>query len=196
MENVAWLPASLLPGHVHRGLAPGWYVELYPASEPDRWHATFLHGCEFLTTRRPFETQWLGVLMETTGVPSPPTDWTISPATSVADHPYSEVRDVHARDGCTLCHPQAAQRTPDHIYFLRAGQHGLIKIGVSVDVAVRIAALQTGSEQTLRLLGTLAGGPEVERAIHRRFAGSRVQGEWFWPSPDLLAFIDEEATPN
>jgi hypothetical protein len=82
-----------------------------------------------------------------------------------------------------------------HVYFVRAGPDGPVKIGLARDVARRLKTLQTASPVPLLLLGVVPGDAKVERQLHRRFAGSRLRGEWFTPSPELLAHIDALVHP-
>ena len=81
-------------------------------------------------------------------------------------------------------------RGPARVYFIREGRDGPIKIGYSVDVAVRLSTLQSSSSRTLVLLGVVPGGAERERQLHDRFAGERIRGEWFEASVALLQFIE------
>jgi hypothetical protein len=84
--------------------------------------------------------------------------------------------------------PEAKQA---FIYFIRAGLHGPIKIGVSTDVHERLATLQTGNHETLYLACVLpCGGPSHERALHKTFAEHHIQGEWFRPAPEILQIIE------
>ncbi len=77
------------------------------------------------------------------------------------------------------------------VYFLRSGPSGPIKIGFTgTTPTVRLAALQTGNPEVLAFLGTLQGTREDEQQLHQRFGHLHVQGEWFRPEADLLAFID------
>jgi hypothetical protein len=82
------------------------------------------------------------------------------------------------------------------IYFAEAIGVGNIKIGHTDkdDALERLAELQTGSPVPLRLLGTMPGDMLVEKDLHRRFASSRVHGEWFTPSADLLALVPSRET--
>jgi hypothetical protein len=87
---------------------------------------------------------------------------------------------------------------PTNIYFVRAGLSGLIKIGKAVDVARRLKTLRTGSSEPLELLGSTpdTSGGLLERAIHRDFAADRARGEWFNPTPALLAYIASCQPPS
>lgn len=76
------------------------------------------------------------------------------------------------------------------IYFVRAVESGRIKIGYTAgDPLARLLDLRTGSPEELRLIGTIPGGMSDEGDLHRRFAVSRLSGEWFIPSADIVRFI-------
>lgn len=83
------------------------------------------------------------------------------------------------------------------IYFVEADGAGAIKIGfvAGEDAADRVRDLQTGSPVPLRLLGTMPGTLQDENDLHRRFASARIHGEWFRPTPELLAIIPPSAAP-
>jgi hypothetical protein len=76
------------------------------------------------------------------------------------------------------------------IYFIQAGNGGSIKIGWTRNVSARFRHLRKEAGGTrLSLLAVLPGFTTDERALHARFAASRLAGEWFAPSPDLLEFV-------
>lgn len=77
------------------------------------------------------------------------------------------------------------------IYFVRAAEGGPIKIGITDDLGRRMAHLRCGRSEDLIVLATMPGGRAEERKLHRRFASSRRRGEWFDPTPDLLALVAE-----
>jgi hypothetical protein len=83
------------------------------------------------------------------------------------------------------------------LYFIQAEGVGHIKIGFTADddAAARLATLQTGSPVPLKLLGTVPGTMDDEKNLHRRFASSKVHGEWFKPVPDLVAIIPPTVLP-
>ncbi len=81
-----------------------------------------------------------------------------------------------------------AERDGSSVYF--AESVGRVKIGWSKKVATRIAQLQTGCPDPIRLLGTTPGGLGLERRLHEQFASARVGGEWFELTPDLRAHIE------
>ena len=84
-----------------------------------------------------------------------------------------------------------AAGTKPVVYFVQAGKSGPIKIGFATDLTKRIASLQTGCPDDLRLLAVVDGGREVERRMHNRVAGDRIRGEWFRPTAEVLALVAE-----
>lgn len=77
------------------------------------------------------------------------------------------------------------------VYFLRAGEAGPIKIGVSTTAGVqqRIATLQSGNPEPLRLLKMIPGDTKDEATLHRDLAEYRMSGEWFEPAPAVLKAV-------
>lgn len=81
---------------------------------------------------------------------------------------------------------------PDRgVYFVQAGCiDGPIKIGVTRNVFSRFSDLQTSHYKRLYLIGMIPGGDKtLEAQLHDRFVKSRVRGEWFESSPELILFI-------
>lgn len=82
------------------------------------------------------------------------------------------------------------------IYFVQPVGGGPVKIGyTSGPVFVRLKEMQTGSPVPLTVLGVVDGDVRAERRLHARFATSRLHGEWFAVSDDLLAVIRDDARP-
>jgi DNA-binding XRE family transcriptional regulator len=76
------------------------------------------------------------------------------------------------------------------VYFIQAGDaEGLIKIGYARTVSRRLADLQRFSAIPLRLLRSIAGNLDTERAIHSTLASHRAHGEWFRPTQMVLAMV-------
>jgi len=69
------------------------------------------------------------------------------------------------------------QPDSSHTYLIGIKGSGLVKIGWAKDPKKRLALLQIGHPMVLSLLWVTKG--PYERALHRRFAGHRVRGEWF-----------------
>lgn len=76
------------------------------------------------------------------------------------------------------------------VYFIQAGEGGPIKIGFSLNVKARMAGLQTGRTEKLKLLLTLPGTKVDEARLHDKFGRFRIQGEWFKPDPAVLKSIE------
>lgn len=78
---------------------------------------------------------------------------------------------------------------PSLVYFIQRGVDGPVKIGHSKNVRGRLSSLQTGIPERLHLLGVLDGGKAEEQRLHRYFSAHCIQGEWFSPAPEVLAYI-------
>jgi hypothetical protein len=72
------------------------------------------------------------------------------------------------------------------IYFVKTTDNRYIKIGYTKDPLKRIAGLQTGSAQTLRLVAVRAGDAQVEHNLHRSFSDYAASGEWFYNSKPII----------
>lgn len=75
-----------------------------------------------------------------------------------------------------------------------ANESGSVKFGFSKDPDRRLAALQTGSSESLHLLETVRvpedSVREYERLLHQEFAHLRERGEWFRiRAEDGVAFL-------
>lgn len=76
------------------------------------------------------------------------------------------------------------------IYFIQEGTEvGAVKIGYAAKPQDRIGDLQTGNSKKLRVLLEIEGDKALEKTIHEMFADSRVHGEWFHMTENLLHFI-------
>lgn len=80
------------------------------------------------------------------------------------------------------------------IYFVQNG-NGNIKIGYAINPDKRIKSLQTANDEPLLLLGIKNGNMAFEKYLHERFKDSKVFGEWYLSTPDLLDYIrsDEDS---
>lgn len=71
------------------------------------------------------------------------------------------------------------------VYFIRNGAR--VKIGWTTNLKARLSALSLPAGAAAL---TVPGGPDVEKAMHARFAKFRVgRTEWFEGAPELEAFI-------
>ncbi len=77
------------------------------------------------------------------------------------------------------------------IYFIQPVGGGPVKIGSAKSVRERFWNIQTCSPVILRVLATIPDKNfRYERELHDRFAASRLHGEWFHPTPELLDFVE------
>ena len=66
------------------------------------------------------------------------------------------------------------------MYFIQDAVTLAIKIGFCLkNPRKRLAALQTGNSNAMRLLGHVPGSELHERRLHERFSQFHIQGEWF-----------------
>lgn len=76
-------------------------------------------------------------------------------------------------------------------YIIRGQKTGMLKIGLSAWPEDRRASLQCGSPDILELVYVFKSN--IEKELHKRFSESRKHREWFYPSVELLDFIDSLA---
>lgn len=74
------------------------------------------------------------------------------------------------------------------IYFIQAGK--AIKIGFTTNLMDRFMVIQTSNAEKLKLIAVIEGSPEGESELHKMFKKYNIRGEWFWPSEELLEFVD------
>lgn len=66
---------------------------------------------------------------------------------------------------------------------------GLIKIGYTTQIAKRVQSLNARGPRPIQIVALLTGSRALERALHRRFARHRMQGEWFRPHAEILDYV-------
>lgn len=71
------------------------------------------------------------------------------------------------------------------IYFARAGDTDLVKIGYAANVERRLAVLQAGNPLPLVLFRVLEGDRAVEGGFHRKYRSRRIAREWFSYCPTM-----------
>ena len=69
------------------------------------------------------------------------------------------------------------------VYFVLMGS-GVIKIGHTVNLDVRLKNLQGGCADAIELIAVIPGGRRLERELHDIFRDERLRGEFF--STDVL----------
>jgi hypothetical protein len=78
-----------------------------------------------------------------------------------------------------------------YVYFIRNKTTDAIKIGRAKNPTARLYAVQTDACGKLELLCVLPGGPRLEATLHAAFADARKIREWFDPTKEMLALIEE-----
>lgn len=74
-----------------------------------------------------------------------------------------------------------------YVYLIEAADVSRLKIGFAKRVQERLDGLKTGSPVELKLIASIVGTPDTERAMHKTFAQYRVHLEWFRDHPDIRA---------
>lgn len=75
------------------------------------------------------------------------------------------------------------------VYFIQEAGAGHIKIGWTENPRGRLHQVKVYTPHEVVLLAVEDGGEDGECELHARFASSRVRGEWFASTPELLAHI-------
>ena len=104
---------------------------------------------------------------------------------TAVDHLNGEIylQDRAAVEAAKEARAAASRRRGEVVYYIKFGDR--IKIGTTRNLRQRRINLPCDS-----VLAAEPGGRPLERERHAQFASSRVIGEWFEPSPDLLAHIE------
>lgn len=76
------------------------------------------------------------------------------------------------------------------VYFIRSSVGGFIKIGMSTQPPIRFHFFHEWSPVPIELVVAVSGSRRDEKHLHRVFAAHRLHGEWFAPSPELIALVD------
>ena len=82
------------------------------------------------------------------------------------------------------------------IYFLKARTINRIKIGQTRNLQQRLRSLECMNGDDVELLGVISDKCATESQLHRMFAKDRAQGEWFYPSKELLDYIQKNAVSD
>lgn len=81
-----------------------------------------------------------------------------------------------------------------YIYFIREEVRGNVKIGITSEPILRLSQLQSGNPDVLVIEGVAQGGPLTEYALHVKFSEYQIHGEWFYPEPPVLQFMESLPT--
>lgn len=86
--------------------------------------------------------------------------------------------------------PSLKHKSRCRLYVIEEVETGRLKFGISNNPQRRLKTLQTGNTSSLRLLGHIEGGQELEARIHAFLAKYHQRGEWFVPEIEVLLFAD------
>lgn len=87
--------------------------------------------------------------------------------------------------------PYDFQSNCGFVYFILRRSTFAVKIGFAMSPKRRMRSLQTGNDERLLLLAVKPSKAIDEKSFHRQFASSRIRGEWFRLTVDLLLEIDD-----
>jgi hypothetical protein len=77
------------------------------------------------------------------------------------------------------------------VYFVRDPDTGLIKIGHTCRIGLRLRQLNARRVRPLVVVATTPGARKLEGYLHAHLFDLRVSGEWFEPGPALCKIIGE-----
>jgi len=123
---------------------------------------------------KPVKHEYIEAVVAGLGIDISNARWSVKEREPLAGPPYASTGKSQSPDAL--------------VYFI--GGAGKIKIGVAQDPQSRLDTLQTGSPVPLKILAVCDGGYEREGELHKRFADTRLYGEWFDASSELLDFIE------
>ncbi len=83
----------------------------------------------------------------------------------------------------------SSSRNRKHLYWVQCQVTQNIKIGCSDNPAKRFKHLQGMSPTPLKMLAILTNGGNYEEEWHEALAEWRLHGEWFSPSPEVVASV-------
>lgn len=88
------------------------------------------------------------------------------------------------------------KRKPCWIYVVLRRDTDEVKIGIAVDVRLRMRDLQIASAGPLELVAQFRGGRAAELEAHRLFAAYHIRGEWFRADPEILEWARKNGAQN
>lgn len=88
------------------------------------------------------------------------------------------------------------RRSRGWVYFFHDEREGLIKIGYTANVERRLRQIENARRSRLIVLGACRGTFADEQTLHDQFSATRIDGEWFRETPELLALIDARCADN
>ena len=80
------------------------------------------------------------------------------------------------------------------VYFIKMKRSGRIKIGYSKNVLQRAMGVRAERRSNVVILATMEGDRVAEKSLHLWFDWLKIEGEFFEPHPELLDYIEKNAT--
>ena len=71
------------------------------------------------------------------------------------------------------------ERNGDYLYIMQSSGNGHLKIGRAKDPKARVAQLQTGNSEEIKLIASYEGWGWRESDLHVKLGSYRLKGEWF-----------------
>ena len=82
----------------------------------------------------------------------------------------------------------------DFIYVMGNTEAKICKIGVSIDPYKRLIGVQTGCPYIIEIIKIFKGSYTIEKALHKKYAGYKLNGEWFRFEGELKTAIEMAST--
>jgi hypothetical protein len=82
------------------------------------------------------------------------------------------------------------------VYFIRAGDTGPVKIGLSRDPKGRLKEFDIQSPVPLQLIRVVNGDRHTELYLHKRYKSLWLRGEWFLYCPTMMGDLDLPVSPT
>lgn len=151
--------------------------EVIAANPVGYWHVACMERGEAIYTERPVVHEFVAQQVSALGVPDKAL-WGVGQVNRSATNPWGTPP------------PSRRVSAAQDVYFIQSVAGGPIKIGCSDAPEARLSQLQTGSPFKLEIVGVVPdGGRKLEGELHKKFAGSRSHGEWFFPTPELVTYV-------
>jgi hypothetical protein len=85
---------------------------------------------------------------------------------------------------------KSGQHRHGGVYVVLCRATRFYKIGWAKYPPDRIKTVAREIRHPVELIARFPGTRLSEHRIHHQFASDRMAGEWFWPSKDILAFVE------
>jgi hypothetical protein len=164
----------------HRNDDHVWYIRIFPHVEPGYYFIEVASSLSMSAeySKSALNGDYLYLFLSQTDAPCAEYEWESFSKAATSENPF-------------LPPDEKKLKQRQIVYFIQGRKLGLIKIGIAWSARERMKSLQTGSPDELILLATESGGSERERELHNLFSSSRSHGEWFYPTEELMRYIED-----